>query len=248
MRARFGVGNRSTSRWLGSHGAYDSRFNKAEQLLVEAERVSDDGPRWLLGEAWYNVRDYKKSVAMLERLEASPSELQSRDRVEHRRQVRRPVCRAFEYDATAVKHAVRDDARTISRIARLGLPVRPIRLDVSTFRALRRTRARRQGLARAALSRGLHADWYRPRPLGEFFVQPLVQQSLDGRVEAARAESQRAARAIGDVEQNGVSVPVAVGQRNKDVNVSRWSGRNSSGRGSSSRDERMAQYRRPCSS
>jgi hypothetical protein len=44
-----------------------------------------------------------------------------------------------------------------------------------------------------------------------------VQQSLDRRVEAAGAEAQRAARAFGDVEQDGVSVPVAIGQRDEDV-------------------------------
>jgi adenylate cyclase len=59
----------------GRTALYDSRFKHAEQWLVEVERVSDDGPRWLLGEAWYYVRDYKKSVAMLERLEASSQQV-----------------------------------------------------------------------------------------------------------------------------------------------------------------------------
>jgi adenylate cyclase len=63
------------SRNLGRSALYDGRFKEAEELLVETERVSDDGPRWLLGEAWHYLRDYKKSVAMLERLEASPAEV-----------------------------------------------------------------------------------------------------------------------------------------------------------------------------
>ena len=58
----------------GRTALYDSRFKHAEQWLVEVERVSDDGPRWLLGEAWYYVAT-TESVAMLERLEASSQQV-----------------------------------------------------------------------------------------------------------------------------------------------------------------------------
>ena len=86
----------------------------------------------------------------------------------------------------------------------------------------------------------------RIRPLGQLFDQPLVQQSLDRRVEAARAEAQRAARALGDVEQDGVSVPIAVGQGDEDVKRVAMQREEVLGPGSSSRDDRMPQYSRAC--
>ncbi len=46
----------------------DGRFETAAQVLGEAERHSDDGPRWMLGEALYYLGEYDQSAAMLERV------------------------------------------------------------------------------------------------------------------------------------------------------------------------------------
>src|SRR5437868_11903407 len=54
-------------------------------------------------------------------------------------------------------------------------------------------------------------------PLVELLDQPVVEHALEGAVERAGAEAQRAVGARGDVPHDRVAVAVAVGERDEDV-------------------------------
>jgi hypothetical protein len=54
-------------------------------------------------------------------------------------------------------------------------------------------------------------------PALEFFDEPVLEQTLGGAVEGAGAQFELAAGARGDVLHDGVSVTLAVPQRDQDV-------------------------------
>jgi len=66
-------------RNLGRSALYDGRFETAARFLGEAEKTSNDGPRWMLAEAWYYLGEHERSIASLERLEQSSQHIM-RDR------------------------------------------------------------------------------------------------------------------------------------------------------------------------
>jgi adenylate cyclase len=66
-------------RNLGRSALYDGRFETAARYLGEVEKTSNDGPRWMLAEAWYYLGEHERSVAALERLEQSTQHIM-RDR------------------------------------------------------------------------------------------------------------------------------------------------------------------------
>jgi tetratricopeptide (TPR) repeat protein len=81
-RAGLAINPRTESeavRNLGRSALYDGRFETAARFLGEAEKSSNDGPRWLLAEAWYYLGEHERSIAALERLERSPQHIM-RDR------------------------------------------------------------------------------------------------------------------------------------------------------------------------
>jgi serine/threonine protein kinase/TolB-like protein len=65
----------------GRSALYDGRFETAVEFLAESERTSDDGPRWMLGEAYYYVKERERSLALLERVRRSTQHIM-RERAE----------------------------------------------------------------------------------------------------------------------------------------------------------------------
>src|SRR5580658_888157 len=53
--------------------------------------------------------------------------------------------------------------------------------------------------------------------LFQFFDEALFEESFNGAVERARAETNLAARAFGDFLHDGIAVAVAVGERDENV-------------------------------
>ncbi len=81
-QAGFAANPRTRPEYIRNRGRsalYDGRFETAAEFLGESERSSDDGPRWMLGETWYYLRELERSRALLERVEASPQHVM-RDR------------------------------------------------------------------------------------------------------------------------------------------------------------------------
>ena len=73
-RAGFAINPRSRAeavRNLGRSALYDGRYETAARSLTEAEKTSNDGPRWMLAEAWYYLGEHERSIEALERLEQS---------------------------------------------------------------------------------------------------------------------------------------------------------------------------------
>jgi tetratricopeptide (TPR) repeat protein len=56
---------------LGRSALYDGRFETAARHLADVEKTSNDGPRWMLAEAWYYLGEHERSIEALERLEQS---------------------------------------------------------------------------------------------------------------------------------------------------------------------------------
>ena len=62
---------REASRNLGRTALFAQRFETAAKELRRAEPFSDDGTRWMLGEAWFYLSEHAKSTELLESVERS---------------------------------------------------------------------------------------------------------------------------------------------------------------------------------